>query len=186
MLDNWVAINTARVQQWINDLKAKNCQYNLKNLRQSGFLIRDSISSKIQQQIALTTGIADISGLGLFLLAIRQRTIMINAHICKISNKLRKLSLESIPGERVPDLTKTISDYARRIVGWGKPPLDLINLISKPYTKGSSDIFKTHTLVIHIQILSKRYTETWETLILDHNNMYYDLVQTNYYPPVEG
>ena len=111
---------------------------------------------------------------------------MSDAHIWTISNKLGNLSLENIPGKRVPDLTKTISNYARQLVGSGKPPTDLINLISKPYTKGSCKMFKTHALGIHTQILSKKYTESWEILLSDHNNMYYDLVQTNDYPPAEG
>ena len=111
---------------------------------------------------------------------------MSDEHIRTISNKLGNLLLESIPGERVPDLTKTILDYARQLVGSGKPPTDLNNLISKPYTKGSCEMFKTHALGIHTQILSKKYTESWEILVSDHNNMYYDLVQTNDYPPAEG
>ena len=103
-----------------------------------------------------------------------------------ISNELGNLLLETIPGERVPDLTKIILDYARQLVGSGKPPSDLINLISKPYTKGLSKMFKTHALGIHTQILCKKYIDSWETLVYDHNNIYYNLVQTNDYPPTEG
>ena len=111
----------------------------------------------MKQQIAATTTIANISGPELLIYAIKQRTIMSAAHIRTISNELGKLSLSNIPGEHVPDLTKTISDYARQLVGSGKQPDDLINLVSKPYTKGSGEIFKTNALTIHTQVLRGTY-----------------------------
>ena len=149
-------------------------------------LIRDSISTKVKQQISATTSIADISGPELLVYAIQQRTIMSSAHIRTISNKLSNLSLGDIPGKRVPNLTKLVSDLARQLVGSGRQPEDLINLVSKPYTKGSVEIFKTYALGTHTNIICGVYADTWENLVSNHNNMYYDLVQTNDYPPASG
>ena len=149
MLDNWGSIKLDDVQKWVRELKKRKCPYDEKNLRLSGILIRNCISNKVKQQIAATTTIANISGPELLIYAIKQRTIMSAAHIRTISNELGKLSLSNIPGEHVPDLTKTISDYARQLVGSGKQPDDLINLVSKPYTKSSVEIFKTNALTIH-------------------------------------
>ena len=149
-------------------------------------LICESISTKVKQQISATTSIVDISGPELLVYAIQQRTIMSAAHIRTLSNKLGNLSLADIPGERVPDLTKLISDIARQLVGSGRQPDNLINLISKPYTKGSVEIFKTYALGTHAGILSGAYPDTWGNLVSYHNNMYYDLVQTDDYPPATG
>ena len=186
MLMNWGNIKLFDVTNWVKRLKQYGCPFDLKNLRLSGMLIRDSISTKVKQQISATTSIADISGPELLVYAIQQRTIMSAAHIRTLSNKLGSLSLGDIPGERVPDLTKSISDIARQLVGSGREPDDLINLISKPYTKGSVDIFKMYALGTHAGILSGAYPCTWENLVSDHNNMYYDLVQTDDYPPTTG
>ena len=82
-------------------------------MRLSSFLIKNSISVKVYQQICSTVRDTDLSGPELFILAIQQRTIMSDAHIRTISNELGNLSLDKIPGERVPDLTKIILDLAR-------------------------------------------------------------------------
>ena len=75
---------------------------------------------------------------------------------------------------------------ARQLDGSGREPDDLTNLISKPYTKGSVDIFKTYALGTHAGILSGAYPDKWENLVSNHNNMYYNLVQTDDYPPATG
>lgn len=49
MFDHWGALNKTDIEAWITRLKTQNCQYNLKNLRLSGFLIRNSISNKVRQ-----------------------------------------------------------------------------------------------------------------------------------------
>ena len=127
-------------------------------------LICESISTKVKQQISTTTSIADISGPKLLAHTIQQRNIMSSAHICTISNKLSNLILGDIPGECVPDLPKLVSDLARQLVGSSRQPDDLTNLISKPYTKGSVDIFKTYALGTHTCVLCGAYADTWENL----------------------
>ena len=186
MLMNWGNIKLNVVSTWVKCLKQYGCPYNLKNLRLSGMLIHESISTKVNQQISATTSIADISGPKLLVYAIQQRTIMSSAHIRTISNKHINLSLGDIHGERVPDLTKLVSDLAQQLVGSGRQPDDLINLVSKSYTKGYVDIFKTYALGSHAGVLCGAYADTWENLVSDHNNMYYNLVQTNDYPPALG
>lgn len=186
MLDNWGSIKLKDVEKWVSQLKQKKCPFDEQNLRLSAILIRNSISNKVKQQITATANIANISCPELFIYTIQQRTIMSAAHIKTISNKLGDLSLSDIPGEHVPDLTKRISDYDRQLVGSGKQPSDLINLVSKPYTTGSVEIFKSNALTIHTQVLRGTYPYNWERLVSDHNNMYYDLIQTNDYPPATG
>lgn len=186
MLINWGNIKLSMVSNWVERLKLHGCPYNLKNLRLSGMLIRELISTKVKQQISATISIAEFSGPELLVYTIQQRSIMSSAHICTISNKLSNLSLGDIPGERVPDLTKLVSDLARQLFGSGRQPEDLINLVSKPYTKGSVEIFKTYALGTHTNVFCNVYADTWENLVSNHSNMYYDLVQTNDYPPASG
>ena len=112
MLINWGNIKLSTVSNWVRQLKNHGCPYDSKNLRLSGMLIRESISTKVKQQISATTSIADISGSELLVYAIQQRTIMSSVHIRTVSKKLSNLSLDEIPGERVPDLTKLVSDLA--------------------------------------------------------------------------
>ena len=63
-----------------------------------------------------------------------------------LSNRLGSLALNKVPGEDVSTLEA--SEIARELEGSGSAPADLVNLVSKPCTKGSNEMFKTHVLCI--------------------------------------
>ena len=63
-----------------------------------------------------------------------------------LSNRLGGLALNKVPGEDVSTLTLEVSEIARELEGSGNAPTDLINLVSKPYTKVNNEMFKTHAL----------------------------------------
>ena len=60
------------------------------------------------------------------------------------------------------------------------------NLVSKPYTKGTAESFRTHALDAHTRVMKGTYTESWTNMVAEHNTFYQDLVQSKDYPPALG
>ena len=65
---------------------------------------------------------------------------MTAALVRSVCNKMGALRLKSIPGENVSDLCETISEMIKQIESSGKPPSDLLNLVSKPFTAGTQEM----------------------------------------------
>ena len=104
----------------------------------------------------------------------------------KLSNDLAQLDLKKIPGEDVAKLAEMVTEKARQIVGSGNPPPDLKHLVSKPFTTGSDQYFKTHALNVHNKVINHEYSKTWEQMLQEHSHTYQDLVQQADYGPAKG
>ena len=142
MLKNWGIIDLLAASEWTTHLKNKiGDNYDRVNLHLSGILIRNSTSIKVTQKIASTAQLSTLSGPEMLAHTISQKTVMSDAHVHTMSKSLGKLSLGDIPVEHVPGLTTTVGELARQLQGSKRPPDDLLNLISKSYTKGTVDIF---------------------------------------------
>ena len=160
-------------------------KFDKENLRLSAIVVKSSLGPKLQQRIASIIE-PDDNGPKIFKIALNQVMYMNAITIRTLSNKLGSLSLKSIPGESVSALTEQVTELAREIQGSGNPPSDLKNLVSKPYTKGTVDAFKTHALGIHMQVMRGTYTNTWQEMVTEHSAVYQDLVQSDEYPPAKG
>ena len=160
-------------------------KWDYENLRLSAIVIRESIGPNLLQRISSLLP-SDAPGPVVFKTALDQVMCMNATTIRTLSNQLGELSLKSIPGESVPDLTEKVTELAREIEGSGKPPSDLINLVSKPYTKGTVDAFKTYALGVHTQVMRGVFRGKWTSLVQEHNGFYQDLVQSDEYPPASG
>ena len=175
-----------KVKEWVNLLKGSyGDKWDKENLRLSAMAIRDSLGPELHGRVSSLTD-ASTTGPEYFKVAIDQVSYMNATMIRNLSNKLGQLKLKDIDGESVPKLTEKITEYAREIQGSGSPPSDLKNLISKPYTTGTVDTFKTHALSIHGQVMTGTYTKTWEDMVKGYNLFYQDLVQSDDYPPAKG
>ena len=89
------------------------------------------------------------------------------------------LRLNAIPGENVTDLCKTISKMIKQIVSSGKLPSDLFNLVSKPFTTGTQETFRTFYQQIFTQIVSGKFKEDEMDVIHKMNNFCQALPQNN-------
>ena len=121
------------------------------------------------------------SGIVLFKVALDQVMFMNASTIQTLSNRLGGLALNKAPGEDVSTLTLEVSEIARELEGSGNAPTDLINLVSKPCTKGNDEMFETHALGLHSQIMKGDYADNWTNLVTTHNAFHRDLVQSGDY-----
>ena len=160
-------------------------EFDKENLRLSAITIRNSLGPNLLQRVSSLLA-SNSTGPMVFKTALDQVMHMNSTTIRTLSNQLGELQLKSIPGESAPDLTEKVTELAREIEGSGKAPDDLINLVSKPFTKGTVDSFKTHALGIHTQVMKGQCTESWSNLVQNHNAFYQDLVQSGDYPPASG
>ena len=160
-------------------------KYDKENLRLSATVIKASIGPNLSQRLAsaLEPG---TSGPILFKTALNQVMYMNATTVRTLSNQLGNLSLKSIPGESVSTLTEKVTELAREIEGSGTPPTDLKNLVSKPYTKGTVEAFRTQALGTHMNIMRGNHTGTWQQVVTEHIAVYQDLVQSDEYPPAKG
>ena len=160
-------------------------KYDLENLRLSGLTLRNSLGSELYTRVISLTG-AHGSGPVLFKVAVDQVMFMNANMIRNLSNRFGSLKLKDFDCENITKLGERISELAREIEVSGRPPSDLLHLVSKPYTTGSVDMFKTYALNIHFQVLTGTYPRTWDCLITEHNSFYRDLVQSDDYPPAKS
>ena len=160
-------------------------KYDKENLRLSAIVVKASIGPNLQQRLASILE-PNASGPEVFKAALDQVMCMNATTLRTLSNQLGALSLKSIPGESVSALTEKVSELAREIEGSGTPPSDLKNLVSKPYTKGTVEAFKTHALGIHMSVMRGTHAGSWQSVVTEHNAVYQDLVQSEEYPPANG
>ena len=182
LLDKWGEVTQSQVEQMIESYTDR---YDLENLRLSGLALRDSLGADLYSRVPSLTG-ENASGPLIFKVAIDQVMFMNANMIRHLSNTLGSLKLKDIDGENVGKLGEQITQLAREIEGSGRPPSDLLNLVSRPYTTGSVDMFKTYALSVHSQVMTGTYSRTWDKLVTEHNSFYRDLVQSGDYPPANG
>ena len=157
------------------------------NIRLSAAVIKASIGPNLLQRLSTVLDAGESANGPIIFKTILDQVMFMNATTVRtLSNKLGALTLKSIPGESVSKLSEQVTELAREIVGSGSPPSDLINLVSKPYTKGTVESFRNYALGIHMTVMQGAYTGTWQRLTTEHNAMYQDLVQSDEYPPAKG
>ena len=160
-------------------------KYDQENLRLSGIAISESLGPNLYARVISIVPV-DSPGPVILKVALNQVMYMNASTIRNLSNELGSLTLKSIPGENVSALTIKITELARELEGSGNAPSDLLNLVSKPYTKGSDDAFKTHALGEHTKVMKGNFKETWQEMVHAHNAFYQDLVQSADYGPAKS
>ena len=162
-------------------------RYDKDNIRWSAIVIKASIGPNLLQRLSTVLDAADTANGPVVFKTILDQVMFMNATTIRtLSNKLGGLTLKSIPGESVSKLSEQVTELAREIVGSGSPPSDLLNLVSKPYTKGTVESFRNCALGVHMTIMQGTYSGTWQRLTTEHNAVYQDLVQSEEYPPAKG
>jgi len=134
LLAEWGKLTLAQVQTFVTLLQRGGDEYDRENLEFSGEVIRKSMGPELFNRV---TAFAEptASGPELFRIAVDQVTCMSDAVVRTLSNQLEKLDLSKVPGENVSELSKDISEIAKKIEASGKPPDDLMSLIISPYTE---------------------------------------------------
>ena len=128
----------------------------------------------------------DSTGPELFLAAVHQVSFMTAALVRSVCNKMGTLRLKSIPGENVSDSCEMISEMIKQIESSGKPPSDLLNLVSKPFTMGTQETFMTFAQQIHTEIVAGKFKEDEMDVIHKTNNFCQALPQNNKCEPAKG
>ena len=139
-----------------------------------------SLGTDLLERVASVCSL-ESSGIVLFKVALDQVMFMNASTIRTLSNRLGGLALNKVPGEDVSTLTLEVSEIARELEGSGNAPTDLINLVSKPYTKVNNEMFKTHALGLHSQIMKGDCNDNWTNLVTTHNAFHQDLAQSGHY-----
>ncbi len=185
LLDSWGEVTLSDVKKWVDILAEHGDRYDHENLKLSAIVIRESLGPDLYTRVASLAN-STTTGPEYFKLAIDQVSFLSSSMVRKLSNDLTHLDLKKVPGENVATLTEIVTEKARQIVGSGNPPPDLKHLISKPFTTGTDQYFKTHALNIHNKVISHEYLKSWEQMLQEHNHTYQDLVQQSDYEPAKG
>ena len=185
LLDNWGELTLTEVRKWVETLETHGDRYDQENLKLSAVAIRESIGPDLYARVASLAN-TGTTGPEYFKMIIDQVSFLSSSMVRKLSNDLANLDLKKIPGEDVAKLAEVVTEKARQIVGSGNPPPDLKHLVSKPFTTGTDQYFKTHALNIHNKIINQEYMKTWEQMLQEHSHTYQDLVQQSNYSPAKG
>jgi len=188
LFEQWGELTLADVQRWVEDLKSKAIgdKFDCENLKLSAIAIRQSLGPELHERVGSMTDPSKTTGPEYFKIAVNQVSYMNASTLRSLSNELSELRLKDIQGESVPNLTQKITQIAREIEGSGQPPHDLLHLVSKPYTKGTDEHFKTHALNIYNKVKTGELKMTWPQVVEQHNLYYQDLVQSKEYGPAKG
>ena len=103
-----------------------------------------------------------------------------------VCNKICSLQLKKIPGENVAKLGETISELVKQIECSGETPQDLLFLVSKPFTTGTQETFRTFAQQTYTSVIDGTYTGDHVGILTKMNNFYQNLVQSNDYEPAKG
>ena len=77
------------------------CSWNIKNLRLSGFAVRNSLGNNLLNQVISFVG-ANATGPELFLSALHQVNLMTAGLVRGLCDKIVNKSLKNFPGEMLP------------------------------------------------------------------------------------
>ena len=131
-----------KVKEWIKRLKTTlGDKFDKDNLKLLGHAVRNLMGPTLLAWVVSLTG-PDAIGPELFLAALHQVSYMTAALVKSVCNKMGALKLKSIPGENISDSCETISKMIKQIESSGKPPSDLLNSVSKPFTTGTQETFR--------------------------------------------
>lgn len=186
LLERWGEVTSEQIEAWVSLLQSSfGDKWDRENLRLSAMAMRDSLGPELYTRVSSLCS-ANTTGPEYFKKAVDQISYMNSTMVRNLSNKLGTLKLKEIDGENVAKLTEKITEIAREIQGSGCPPADLHNLISKPYTTGTEETFRTHALGVHGKVMTGEYTKSWEHMVQSYNLFYQELLQAGDYPPAKG
>lgn len=83
-------------------------------------------------------------------------------------------------------LGKQIIEKVKQIECSGSVPNDLMFLVSKPYTTGTQETFRTFAQQIYTQVVSGTFVGEYLDIVHKMNNFYQNLVQSDDYEPAKG
>ena len=106
-------------------------------------------------------------------------SFMTAALVRSVCNKMGALRLKSIPGENVSDLCETILEMIKQIESSGKPPSDLLNLVSHPFRTCTQKTFRTFAKQVHTEIIAGKFQRDEMNVIHNVNNFCQALLQNN-------
>ena len=164
------------------------CRYDrwdVENQKLSAQIVRNSLGTHLLQRVSSLLK-PNATGPMVFKCALDQVMFMNATTIRTLINQLGALLLKEVPGESVPPLTETVTELAREIEGSGKAPSDLLNLVSKPHTKGTVAAFQQQAMIAHNDIMKGSYQHGWERLVTEHGVFYQDLAQSGDCPPAKS
>lgn len=186
LLERWGEVTPEQIESWVALLRTSfGDRWDKENLRLSAMAMRESLGPELYARVSSLCN-ADTTGPEYFKKAVDQISYMNSTMVRNLSNKLGNLKLKEIDGENVAKLTEKITEIAREIQGSGCPPADLHNLISKPYTTGTEETFRTYALGIHGKVMTGEYMRSWEQMVQSYNLFYQELLQADDYPPAKG
>ena len=96
-----------------------------------------------------------------------------------MGNEMGTLKLKEIPGKTVGDFCETISKMIKQIESSGKPPSNLLNLVSKPFTMGAQETFRTFAQTICTEIVAGKFQGDEMNVIHKMSNIHQVLLQNN-------
>eukprot|EP00980_Cylindrotheca_fusiformis_P022212 scaffold9102_cov166-Cylindrotheca_fusiformis.AAC.2 len=182
LFDQWGMVKQDDVGTFV---KKMTDPYDLANLRLSAKMIRNSVGPELFTRINALRG-DGATGPELFKTAVDEVMHMSDSQVRLLCQQLIDLRLQDIPGENVGTLGEKITEIVREIEGSGKPPSDLLELVSRPYTTGSDEKFRHRANNYHANIRDGIYAQSWQNYIASMNLYYKDLVQMKDYTPALG
>ena len=186
ILKNWGKTTMERTKAWIEVLHSSiGDKYDKENLRLSGFVVRASLGPNLLNRVISLAG-ATATGPELFLTAVHQVSYMTASLVRSVCNKICGLQLKKIPGENVAKLGEIISELVKQIECSGETPQDLLFLVSKPFTTGTQETFRTFAQQIYTSVIDGTFNGGHVEIITKMNNFYQNLVQSDDYEPAKG
>lgn len=167
-------------------METKGDKFDKENPRLSAFVVRNSLGPHYLLASVISLAGTASSGPELFLTAVFQVSYTTASLVRSVSNQIGGLKLKSIPCENVAKLGEQIVDLVKQIECSGNVPDDLLFLVSKPYTTGTQETFRTFAQQIYTSIISGDFKDDYQEIVHKMNNFYQNLVQSNDYEPAKG
>ena len=185
LLKTWGQTTLEKVQEWVQRLTQIGDKWDLENLRLSAFAVRNSMGTNLLNRVISFVG-AEASGPVLFLSAITQVNFMTAGLVRGLCDSIVQKDLKKIVGENVAKMSQQIMTLIRQIQSSGTEPTDLLFLVSKPYTTGTQETFRTFAQQIYAQIIEGTFKGDHMNIIVKANNFYQNLVQSGDYQPAKS
>ena len=126
------------------------------------------------------------TGPEMFLTTVFQVSFMTASLVRSMCNEIVGLKLKSLPGENVAKLGEMITDKVKQIECSGSVPDDLMFLVTKPYTTGTQETFRTFAQQVYTSVVDGAFKGTYIDVVHKMNNFYQNLVQSDDYEPAKG
>ena len=185
ILETWGDTTLEKVQAWVKLLTTYGCNWDIENLRLSGFAVRNSLGNNLLNRVISFVG-AEATGPELFISALHQVNFMTAGLVRGLCDKIVNKNLKSFPGENVAKMGEEIMTLIRQIQSSGTTPQDLLFLVSKPYTTGTQETFRSFAQNTYAQVIDGAFTGDHMNIIVKANNFYQNLVQSGDYQPAKS